>query len=115
MPSRRSHDALDVVFDEPVRYAVSAAAIGAALVWMWIIGVVVAVSVIRIRAGAGFWRGLKVFGHGGFGPVWVGTALVCAMVWPVTLAVWLARGRPEPRVVFNEKALERQRRQARSV
>jgi hypothetical protein len=77
------------------------------VVWTYLIGVLVAVSVMRVRAGAGFWRGVKVFGADGFGPVWVGTVIVCGMAWPITLAVWLARGRPEPRVVFNEKAAER--------
>ena len=77
------------------------------VVFIWFIGILVALSVMRIRAGAGFWRGLKVFGPGGFGPVWVATIVVCGMFWPVTLAVWLARGRPEPRLVFNHKAEER--------
>jgi hypothetical protein len=102
-------------FDEPGRCPVIAEIIAPILVWTWIIGVVVSSSVIRVRAGAGFWRGLKVFGPDGFGPIWFGTVLICSMIWPVTLAVWLARGRPQPRVVFNEKALERQRRQARSA
>lgn len=76
----------------------------------YFIGVIVSVSVLRWRAGTGFWYGLRVFGPNGFGPVWTGTVIVCSMAWPVTLAVWILRGRPEPRIVFNEKALERQRR-----
>ena len=77
------------------------------VVFTWFIGIFVAISVMRVRAGAGFWRGLKIFGPNGFGPVWATTVVVCGMFWPVTLATWLARGRPEPRVVFNHKAEER--------
>ena len=77
------------------------------VVFSWFIGILVALSVMRVRAGAGFWRGLKVFGPSGFGPVWVATIVVCGMFWPVTLVVWLLRGRPEPRMVFNHKAEER--------
>jgi hypothetical protein len=80
--------------------------------WTTSIGMLVAMSVIRVRAGGGFWLGLKAFGPDGFGPVWVGTLIICSMAWPITLAVWLARGRPEPRIVFNDKAVERQRRAA---
>lgn len=83
----------------------------AILAWTNIIGMLVSVQVMRVRAGAGFWRGLKVFGPDGFGPVWAGTVIICSMFWPITLVVWLARGRPEPRIVFNEKARERQQRQ----
>ena len=45
------------------------------VVFIWFIGILVAPAVMRIRAGAGFWRGLKVLGPGGFGPVWVATVL----------------------------------------
>ena len=76
--------------------------------WTLLIGMLVAMSVMRVRAGAGFWRGLKVLGPDGFGVLWVAQLVVCSMFWPVTFAVWLARGRPEPRVVFNHKADERQ-------
>lgn len=77
------------------------------VVFTWFIGILVALSVMRVRAGAGFWRRLKVFGPNGFGPAWVVTIVACGMFWPVTLAVWLLRGRPEPRMVFNHKAEER--------
>lgn len=76
------------------------------------IGVFVAMSVIRVRAGTGFWRGLRVFGPNGFGLGWTSMVILCSMFWPITLVVWLLRGRPEPRIVFNEKAAERQARQA---
>lgn len=85
--------------------------LGAMVVVYWV-GFLVAIPVLRIRAGTGFWHRLKIFGPGGFGPVWVATMVVCAMFWPLTLAVWLARGRPEPRVVFNDRASERQARPA---
>lgn len=80
----------------------------AVVVWTWLGGIVVAVSVMRVRSGAGFWRRLTVFGPNGFGPMWVATLTVCGMFWPITLVVWLLRGCPEPRVVFNHKADERQ-------
>ncbi|WP_181780427.1 hypothetical protein [Pseudonocardia pini] len=73
-------------------------------------GILVSGFVLRARAGIGIWRGMKVFGPGGFGIGWTATAAVCAAFWPITLVVWLVRGMPEPRVVFNEKALERRRR-----
>ncbi len=76
--------------------------------WTWLIGTVVALSVMRVRAGAGFWLGLKIGGPSGFPVLWVGQLVVLSMFWPVTLVVWLVRGRPEPRWVFNQKAAERQ-------
>lgn len=75
----------------------------------------VATVVIRARAGAPTWSRLRVFGPNGFGLGWVLMGAVCSMFWPITLVVWLLRGRPEPRTVFNEKAAERQARQARQV
>jgi hypothetical protein len=83
-----------------------------ALVVTYWVGVLVGSSIMRVRAGAGFWRRLQIFGPDGFGPAWFTTLLICTMAWPVTLVVWLIRGRPEPRVVFNEKARERRQRQA---
>lgn len=77
---------------------------------VYVVGWLVAIMVIRVRAGVGIWHRLKVFGNDGFGLAWTMTAGTAALFWPVTLVIWLLRGRPEPRVVFNEKALERQRR-----
>ena len=74
---------------------------------IYFVGMFVAVFTMRMRAGVGIWLRPKIFGPDGFGPVWAATTVVCGMAWPVTLAVWLARGRPEPRVVFNHKAEER--------
>jgi len=79
---------------------------------VYIVGTFVSISVMRARAGVGVWHRLKVFGPDGFGPGWVLTCTLASMVWPVTLVAWLARGRPEPRVVFNEKAEQRRRRLA---
>ncbi|MDN5932473.1 MAG: hypothetical protein L0I24_15640 [Pseudonocardia sp.] len=78
---------------------------------VWLLGVAVSAVVIRHRAGTGQGR-LRVFGPNGFGLGWIMTSLACSVAWPITLAVWLYRGRPEPRTVFNHKAGERQRRQA---
>jgi len=77
---------------------------------IYIVGWFTAIMVIRVRAGAGVWRRLQVFGQDGFGLGWTMTAGTAALFWPVTLIIWLVRGRPEPRIVFNDKALERQRR-----
>ena len=74
----------------------------------------VSLYVMRARAGAGIWHRLKVFGDDGFGLGWIVTITIAGLFWPVTLAIWLARGCPEPRVVFNEKALERRNRSVRS-
>ena len=71
---------------------------------------VVAVTVIKARAGVGIWGRPKIFGPDGFGPVWTATTILSAMFWPVVLVRWLVQGRPEPRVVFNEKAMEREGR-----
>ncbi|WP_345411428.1 hypothetical protein [Pseudonocardia xishanensis] len=82
-----------------------------AVFWLVFLGgVLVSGFVLRARAGIGIWRGMKVLGPDGFGLGWTVTAALCSLVWPVTLVLWLARGRPEPRVVFNEKAAERRRR-----
>ena len=76
----------------------------------YVIGWITAIMVIRVRAGVGVWQRLKVLGDEGFGVTWTMNAGLAALFWPITLIIWLARGRPEPRVVFNDKALERRRR-----
>ena len=42
---------------------------------------VVAVTVIKARAGVGIWGRPKIFGPDGFGPVWTATTIVSAMFW----------------------------------
>jgi hypothetical protein len=79
-------------------------------VCLYVVGMFVAASVMRARAGVGVWHRLKVLGDDGFGVAWVTQLTVATMFWPITLVIWLARGCPEPRVVFNEKAVERQLR-----
>lgn len=74
---------------------------------IYFIGMLVALSVFRVRAGLGFWHGLALFGPGGVGLEWLAINTGKAMVWPVTAAVWLATDRPEPAIVFNEKAVAR--------
>lgn len=80
------------------------------LLTVHVVGWLIAIMVIRTRAGVGVWHRLKVFGEGGYGPGWAMSAGLAAFFWPITLLVWLAWGRPEPRRVFNEKAQERRRR-----
>lgn len=77
---------------------------------VYFVGFVVAMAVLRHRAGVGQGR-IKIFGSDGFGLDWFVPHVVAVMFWPVTLVIWLARGRPEPRVVFNHRAEERRRRQ----
>lgn len=83
------------------------ATMAAVIVWTWLLGGFVSVSIMRVRAGVGFWRGLRIFGPDGFGPGWATTVVISSMFWPITLVIWLARGCPEPRTVFNHKADER--------
>lgn len=85
---------------------------GAFIGWTWLIGIVVAVVVTRARSGIGNWGRIHVFGEGGVGIEWFAGTLMAVAFWPATLAIWLVRGRPEPRIVFNEKAAERRRRMA---
>lgn len=86
--------------------------LGVVFVWVYVVGVVVSTAVIRVRAGTGLRYRLRVFGPDGFGLAWVLTGILSSMAWPVALTVWLVRGRPEPRIVFNHRAVERRRRQA---
>lgn len=83
---------------------------GAAVALCYFVAVFTTVIIFRVRADLGFWHGLKVVGEGGVGLEWLLIAVVSAMFWPITLVIWLIRGRPEPRIVFNDKAVERQRR-----
>jgi hypothetical protein len=74
----------------------------------YFIGGLVAATIIRSRAGVGQGR-IKILGPNGFGLDWFLACMVATMFWPITLVIWLTRGRPEPRIVFNEKARERRR------
>jgi hypothetical protein len=82
--------------------------VGAFIAIAYFVGFFVAMVVIRHRAGVGQ-RRLKIFGPGGVGLDWFVVTFVITLFWPVSLGVWLARGRPEPRIVFNERAEERER------
>ncbi|MGV9213665.1 hypothetical protein ACTFTM_17565 [Micromonospora sp. RB23] len=71
------------------------------------------IGMIAVRARAGLGQGpIKILGDGGVGLEWFVGSLLTLMFWPVSLVLWLARGRPEPRIVFNDKARERRRRAA---
>lgn len=86
-----------------------------AIGFLWLVyfgGMLASGMVFRARAGIGIWRRMKVTGEGGFGLGWTLAAAGKTLVWPIVLVVWLVQGRPEPRVVFNDKARERQQRQA---
>lgn len=47
---------------------------------------------------------------GGAGMTWWAARIGKQLVWPIVLAVWIAQGRPEPGVQFNELAIQRLRR-----
>jgi hypothetical protein len=68
------------------------------------LGIIVASCVFKNRAGVPMLSRFRIFGKKGFGLGWALTMGGKSMVWPVVLIVWLANGRPEPKVVFNEKA-----------
>jgi hypothetical protein len=82
--------------------------IAGVLVWVWLLGAIVAGFVVRVRAGVGVWRRPKILGPDGFGLGWAIHSAFKAAFWPVTLGYWVANGRPEPRVVFNAKARQRE-------
>ena len=77
---------------------------------IYAITTLISAYIMRARSGAGVWHRLKILGDNGFGLGWILTVMFASLFWPITLIIWLARGRPEPRTVFNEKAAERRRR-----
>jgi hypothetical protein len=80
------------------------------IVVIYFVGAAIYSVVRRSRAGINDLFGrIKIFGPGGVGPDWFLVSLVLTAVWPATFVWWLVNGRPEPRVVFNEKARERER------
>jgi hypothetical protein len=79
----------------------------AVIVLVWIVGWLAAIQVLRSRAGVKTWGRIKVSGRDGYGVGWVMWSGLKSLFWPITLIVWLAMGRPEPRVVFNDKAVAR--------
>jgi hypothetical protein len=83
------------------------------IIVVYVIGAAVYSVLRRQRAGIDDLFGrIKILGEGGVGLDWFLVSLALTVVWPATLIWWLANGRPEPRVVFNEKARERARRSA---
>ncbi|MCG5451833.1 hypothetical protein [Micromonospora hortensis] len=78
---------------------------------IYFLGFFIGLIYVRARAGLGQGR-IKIIGEGGVGLEWFVGSLLTLMFWPVSFVVWLARGRPEARIVFNDKARERRRRAA---
>ena len=74
------------------------------LIAFWLISGLIAGLVYRVRAGLGFWFSYRMLGDGGLGVEWTAITVGKSLVWPVVLLYWLANDRPEPRIVFNEKA-----------
>ena len=79
---------------------------------VWFVGAVIARTVMCVRAGLPPVRRLEVLGRGGIGFWYADLLGLKTIFWPITLAVWLLAGRPEPRVVFNEVARMRARQWA---
>lgn len=77
------------------------------VVVIYIVGIVVAIMTYRIRAGLGVWARYRIFGPDGVGLEWTALTAAKGFGWPVVFAVWLASGRPEPRIVYNDRAVER--------
>ncbi|MEJ8278266.1 hypothetical protein [Pseudonocardia spirodelae] len=73
----------------------------------WFIGALIAGMAFRVRAGLGMWSSYRMLGDGGLGVEWTLITVGKTFVWPVVLAYWLLNDRPEPRIVFNEKAARR--------
>ena len=74
----------------------------------YFLGFFIGMVIVRHRAGVGQGR-IKILGKDGFGFLWFWRMFFALIFWPVTLVIWLASGRPEPRIVFNERAAERKR------
>lgn len=73
------------------------------LALIYFLGLLVAITVLRSRSGIPFWY------SGMPGPFWISIqwALLSsfkAFLWPIVLVWWLANERPEPRILFFEKA-----------
>lgn len=73
------------------------------------VGVFVAITAVKIRAGVPVMATIFPWDVGW---VWFFMTFATTMLWPVTLVLWLKAGRPEPTVVFGDKARERVRNQA---
>ncbi|MEV1058759.1 hypothetical protein AB0I92_16010 [Micromonospora chalcea] len=78
------------------------------LLLIYVTGYFISYLVVTFRAGLG-WHGNKLLGQGGLGVEFLLFSALTVTFWPIALIAWLARGRPEPRIVFNEKARERRR------
>jgi len=71
-----------------------------AIYWVYGIGAAISLIVFRARSGLGF--GLPRMDPTGIS--WLLVSGVKAFAWPLTLGIWLASGKPEPRILFGEKA-----------
>ncbi len=82
---------------------------------VYFVGLIVGMLIMRSRAGFGSFAPLVAYDGNGTSVLgWLITCLAMITVWPVSLVIWLARGCPPPRIVFNEKAAERRRSAAGS-
>ena len=73
------------------------------------VGWLVSGVVYRLRAGLPAFQRIGVFGTGGVRLGWFAMSVGKIIAWPFVLGVWLATGRPEPRIVYDEKAAARKR------
>ena len=88
---------------------------GGAIAVIYLGGLFVSTFVYRARAGAGVMRRLRILGPGGYGAGWLSVQIGKALVWPAVLIYWLANGKPEPAIVFDEKARRRAEQQRKTA
>lgn len=70
---------------------------------VYLVGLVISIYVYRVRAGLGIFSKLRT-GSGGVGVGWLMLNVTKAVLWPLILGVWLARGRPAPGTHFTRSA-----------
>lgn len=85
------------------------------VVVVYVVGIFVSSPIYKSRAGAPAFGRFRIFGKRGFGVGWITSVIGKMFAWPVVLVVWLIKGRPQPRRVFNEKAAARQTETAPSA
>lgn len=79
------------------------------IIIVWLLGALIARTVLCVKVGVPAFSRLQILGNGGYGFSWLVLLLFKSLLWPLTLALWLGKGRPEPSVLFNERASEKKR------
>jgi hypothetical protein len=82
---------------------------GAVVVWVWLLGIVVAMFVMPRRVGLNRFAWAVAFAHPPSrrnGIPWAILSYLKALVWPIVLGYWLVQDRPPSRVLFGAEAAE---------